>query len=65
MISKANPTDRNNADALGIIPRVVFIGGYSRPSDKIHLSLIKLIKAVSNLLDNDEDTKGFLKLIFL
>ena len=30
-----------------VVPRVVFVGGLSRPGDELHLSLLKLINTVA------------------
>ena len=48
-----------------IVPRIIFVGGISRPGDKIHLMQIKFIIQVANVLERDEDTRLYLRLIFL
>jgi starch phosphorylase len=48
-----------------IVPRIVFVGGISRPGDKLHLMQIKFIIQVAAVLERDEDTRQYLRLIFL
>jgi glucan phosphorylase len=39
-----------------IVPRIVFLGGMSRPGDLMHLQLIKFINVVALKLEQDTDT---------
>jgi len=48
-----------------VVPRVFFLGGTSRPGQKLFLQLIKFIMSVAKFLDDDNDTKNLLKLVFL
>mmetsp|Transcript_32841 Transcript_32841/g.50180 ORF Transcript_32841/g.50180 Transcript_32841/m.50180 type:complete len:286 (+) Transcript_32841:1493-2350(+) len=48
-----------------LVPRIVFMGGLSRPGDKLILQFIKLVNHVSVVLEQDEDTNNMLRLIFL
>jgi starch phosphorylase len=62
--SKANQL-KDLAEKNKIVPRIVFVGGISRPGDKLHLMQIKFLINVSNMLENDQDTRPYLRLIFL
>lgn len=42
---------QNQAAIKAIVPRLVFIGGMSRPGDDLHLQLIKLINKIVQVLD--------------
>ena len=42
-----------------------FLGGTSRPGQKLFLQLIKFIINVAKILDDDQDTKNLLKVVFL
>lgn len=48
-----------------IVPRIVLVGGVSRPGSTLFLQLIKYINVVSKIMDNDPDTNTLLKLVFL
>lgn len=48
-----------------MVPRIVFLGGMSRPGDLLHLQLIKLILIVAQKLETDPDTNQYLRLVFL
>lgn len=44
---------------------MVFIGGLSRPGDQVHLELIRFISDLEKTLDKDEDTRPYLRLVFM
>ena len=48
-----------------IVPRIIFVGGISRPGDKLHLMQIKFIINVTQVLEQDPDTNKYLRLVFL
>ena len=48
-----------------VVPRVFFLGGVSKPGDTIFLQLIKYIIQVAQILDDDKETKNYIKLVFL
>ena len=48
-----------------IVPRIVFLGGMSRPGDLLHLQLIKLMMVVAQKLEQDHETNQYLRLVFL
>lgn len=41
------------------------MGGISRPGDRLHLLVIKLIISISAKLENDKDTNKYLRVYFL
>lgn len=47
------------------MPRIIFMGGISRPGDRLHLLIIKLIISLSQRLESDKDTNKFLRVYFL
>ena len=53
------------AERKDVVPRVWFLGGTSRPGQKLFLQLIKFIMNVAKVLDEDKDTKDLIKLVFL
>ena len=48
-----------------VVPRTVLIGGKAAPGYFMAKLIIKLIHAVGNVVNNDEDVAGRLKLVFL
>ena len=47
------------------MPRVILIGGISKPRDKLNFYVIKFINQVAKKLAEDEETNGLLRIIFL
>lgn len=52
-------------DNKDIVPRIVLVGGTTRPGDLLHLQLIKLINSVALKLEQDIDTNQYFRLVFL
>lgn len=59
-IKAASPLERAK-----FVPRTVMIGGKAAPGYYNAKLVIKLVGSVSNIINNDKDTKDLLKLIFL
>jgi glycogen phosphorylase len=47
-----------------ILPRVIVVGGYSRPGDTLFLQLIKLLNKVATILRKDPQTNRYLRVVF-
>jgi starch phosphorylase len=52
-------------DIAGLTPRCVIIGGKAAPGYAMAKRIIKLVNAVGNVINNDPDINGLLKLVFL
>lgn len=52
-------------DRSKVVPRIIFMGGISRPGDRLHLLVIKLIISISQRLELDKDTNKYLRVYFL
>lgn len=59
-IKEMNPEQRKN-----VVPRTVMFAGKSAPGYATAKNIIKLINEVSYVLNNDDQTKSLLKVIFL
>lgn len=57
--------DLSATERKKIVPRIVFVGGLSRPGALLYLRLIKLIMNVSLKLEQDTDTNQYLRIVFL
>lgn len=64
-LKSLSATKKEQLKNKSLVPRVVFLGGMSRPGDKLHLQLIKFINRVSAHLANDKETNKYLQMIFL
>lgn len=59
-IKEMTPEDR-----LNVVPRTVMFGGKAAPGYEVAKKIIKLINEVSYVLNNDEVTKKYLKVLFI
>jgi starch phosphorylase len=59
-IKEMKPQDRAN-----VVPRAVFIGGKAAPGYENAKKVIKLVNAIGNVINNDQEVGKLLKLVFL
>ncbi len=56
---------KETSDKSSIVPRTVMIGGKAAPGYYIAKLIIKLINDVAEVINNDPETSGYLKLLFI
>jgi len=59
-IKEMTPEQRKN-----VVPRTVMFAGKAAPAYTVAKQIIKLVSNVSAVVNNDDQTKGFLKVLFL